>query len=160
MFFFLFFLSNSFICFLFMGQVEHLIQERGWEFMWNERLGYVLTCPSNLGTGLRAGVHVRLPNLSKVTRPTQCQHVLLTPSIMSLLWGHLATSVKSNESMFVNQLYLLFLKSAFIPALQDGRVSGKRCVVYKNQLCLPVFWVVSLPCLTLPLYKTAENRSE
>lgn len=48
-------------------QVEHLIQERGWEFMWNERLGYVLTCPSNLGTGLRAGVHVRLPKLSKVT---------------------------------------------------------------------------------------------
>uniref|UniRef100_A0AAX7VTK2 Creatine kinase S-type, mitochondrial n=1 Tax=Astatotilapia calliptera TaxID=8154 RepID=A0AAX7VTK2_ASTCA len=49
-------------------QVEHLIQERGWEFMWNERLGYVLTCPSNLGTGLRAGVHVRLPKLSKDTR--------------------------------------------------------------------------------------------
>lgn len=33
--------------------------------MWNEHLGYVLTCPSNLGTGLRAGVHVKLPNLSK-----------------------------------------------------------------------------------------------
>ncbi|MEQ2209019.1 hypothetical protein XENOCAPTIV_022476 [Xenoophorus captivus] len=47
-------------------QVERLIQERGWEFMWNERLGYVLTCPSNLGTGLRAGVHVKLPLLAKV----------------------------------------------------------------------------------------------
>lgn len=34
--------------------------------MWNEHLGYILTCPSNLGTGLRAGVHVRLPKLSKV----------------------------------------------------------------------------------------------
>ncbi|XP_051972606.1 creatine kinase, mitochondrial 2a (sarcomeric) [Xyrauchen texanus] len=49
-------------------QVEQLIQERGWEFMWNERLGYILTCPSNLGTGLRAGVHVRLPKLSKDPR--------------------------------------------------------------------------------------------
>ncbi|XP_064798375.1 creatine kinase U-type, mitochondrial-like isoform X1 [Oncorhynchus masou masou] len=49
-------------------QVEKLIQERGWEFMWNEHLGYILTCPSNLGTGLRAGVHVRLPKLSKDTR--------------------------------------------------------------------------------------------
>lgn len=28
--------------------------EKGWEFMWSERLGYILTCPSNLGTGLRA----------------------------------------------------------------------------------------------------------
>lgn len=42
--------------------------ERGWEFMWNERLGYILTCPSNLGTGLRAGVHVKLPLLSKDPR--------------------------------------------------------------------------------------------
>ncbi|KAF6714748.1 Creatine kinase S-type, mitochondrial [Oryzias melastigma] len=49
-------------------RVEHLIQERGWEFMWNERLGYILTCPSNLGTGLRAGVHVRLPHLSQDAR--------------------------------------------------------------------------------------------
>uniref|UniRef100_A0A8C5GK81 Creatine kinase S-type, mitochondrial n=1 Tax=Gouania willdenowi TaxID=441366 RepID=A0A8C5GK81_GOUWI len=49
-------------------QVEQLIQERGWEFMWNKHLGYVLTCPSNLGTGLRAGVHVRLPKLSQDPR--------------------------------------------------------------------------------------------
>uniref|UniRef100_A0A674B3R0 Creatine kinase S-type, mitochondrial n=1 Tax=Salmo trutta TaxID=8032 RepID=A0A674B3R0_SALTR len=49
-------------------QVEKLIQERGWEFMWNEHLGYILTCPSNLGTGLRAGVHVRLAKLSKDPR--------------------------------------------------------------------------------------------
>uniref|UniRef100_A0A4W5M593 Creatine kinase U-type, mitochondrial n=1 Tax=Hucho hucho TaxID=62062 RepID=A0A4W5M593_9TELE len=35
-------------------EVERLIMEKGWEFMWSERLGYILTCPSNLGTGLRA----------------------------------------------------------------------------------------------------------
>ncbi|XP_069371058.1 creatine kinase B-type-like [Paralichthys olivaceus] len=46
-------------------KIEDLFKERGHEFMWNEHLGYVLTCPSNLGTGLRAGVHVKLPNLSK-----------------------------------------------------------------------------------------------
>ncbi|XP_064152543.1 creatine kinase S-type, mitochondrial-like [Anguilla rostrata] len=49
-------------------EVERLIKERGWEFMWNEHLGYILTCPSNLGTGLRAGVHMRLPLLSKDPR--------------------------------------------------------------------------------------------
>ncbi|XP_048473158.1 creatine kinase U-type, mitochondrial-like isoform X2 [Rhincodon typus] len=49
-------------------EVEKLIAEKGWEFMWNERLGYVLTCPSNLGTGLRAGVHIKLPMLSKDPR--------------------------------------------------------------------------------------------
>ena len=35
------------------------------EYMHNDHLGYILTCPSNLGTGMRAGVHVKLPNLSK-----------------------------------------------------------------------------------------------
>ncbi|XP_078388460.1 creatine kinase U-type, mitochondrial-like isoform X3 [Cetorhinus maximus] len=49
-------------------EVEKLIAEKGWEFMWNERLGYILACPSNLGTGLRAGVHIKLPMLSKDPR--------------------------------------------------------------------------------------------
>lgn len=40
----------------------------GKEFMWNEHLGFILTCPSNLGTGLRAGVHVKLPKLSTDSR--------------------------------------------------------------------------------------------
>ncbi|XP_002730966.1 creatine kinase U-type, mitochondrial-like [Saccoglossus kowalevskii] len=48
-----------------LSQVEQLIQKKGWEFMWNEHLGFVLTCPSNLGTGLRCGVHIKLPNVSK-----------------------------------------------------------------------------------------------
>ncbi len=54
--------------------MEQLIQERGWEFMWNERLGYILTCPSNLGTGLRAGVHIRLPILSRVGNTLSSTH--------------------------------------------------------------------------------------
>ena len=48
--------------------VEDNIKAKGWEFMWNEHLGFILTCPSNLGTGLRAGVHVKLPNLCKDAR--------------------------------------------------------------------------------------------
>lgn len=51
-----------------LSQVENLIRGKGWEFMWNEHLGYVLTCPSNLGTGLRAGVHIKLPNLGNDPR--------------------------------------------------------------------------------------------
>merc|ERR1712136_684999 len=46
-------------------KIETLMGERGHSYMWNEHLGYVLTCPSNLSTGLRAGVHVKLPNLAK-----------------------------------------------------------------------------------------------
>lgn len=44
---------------------EAAMKTKGNQFMWNEHLGYVLTCPSNLGTGLRGGVHIKIPNLSK-----------------------------------------------------------------------------------------------
>ena len=46
-------------------KVEDVIKSKGKEFMWNEHLGYILTCPSNLGTGLRGGVHLKIPLLSK-----------------------------------------------------------------------------------------------
>lgn len=45
-------------------KVETAIRKKGHEFMWNKHLGFVLTCPSNLGTGLRGGVHVKIPLLS------------------------------------------------------------------------------------------------
>ena len=38
----------------------------GREFMWSEHLGYLCTCPSNVGTGLEASVTIQLPQLSKV----------------------------------------------------------------------------------------------
>ncbi|XP_054751778.2 creatine kinase U-type, mitochondrial-like [Lytechinus pictus] len=49
-------------------EFERKIKEAGHEFMWNEHLGYILTCPSNLGTGLRAGVHLKIPLVSQDPR--------------------------------------------------------------------------------------------
>ncbi len=33
-------------------------------FMFDQRLGYVTSCPTNLGTAMRASVHIRLPKLA------------------------------------------------------------------------------------------------
>ena len=49
------------------GQVEALVKNACDGFMWSPALGYILTCPSNLGTGLRAGVHVKIPKVSTVS---------------------------------------------------------------------------------------------
>jgi len=49
-------------------KVEALMVQRGWEFMWNPHHGYITTCPTNIGTGLRAGVHIRLKYLAKDPR--------------------------------------------------------------------------------------------
>jgi protein-arginine kinase len=42
-----------------------LLRSKGFEFMFNDHIGFVHGCPTNCGTGLRASVHVRLPLLSK-----------------------------------------------------------------------------------------------
>merc|ERR1719191_1245552 len=44
--------------------VEEVVNQEGYEFMHNDHLGYILVCPSNLGTGLRASVMVKIPYLS------------------------------------------------------------------------------------------------
>ena len=35
------------------------------KFAHDEHLGYITSCPTNLGTALRASVHIKLPYLSK-----------------------------------------------------------------------------------------------
>jgi len=44
--------------------VQKVLKEEGYDFMHSEHLGWILTCPSNLGTGLRAGTMVKLPIMS------------------------------------------------------------------------------------------------
>ena len=38
--------------------------ERSVEFSYSDHLGYITSCPTNLGTAMRASVHIRLPKLS------------------------------------------------------------------------------------------------
>lgn len=45
-------------------------EANGTKLMWNETLGFLGTCPSNLGTGLRASVMVKLPEFNKLMEGT------------------------------------------------------------------------------------------
>jgi len=47
------------------NKVEEVVKAEGYDFMHSEHLGYILTCPSNLGTGLRASIMVKVPLLAK-----------------------------------------------------------------------------------------------
>ena len=44
-------------------EVESLMKGKGREFMLSDRLGYLCTCPTNIGTGLRCSVHVQVHKL-------------------------------------------------------------------------------------------------
>merc|ERR1719460_3323557 len=44
--------------------IQKVLKANGYDFMHNDHLGFILTCPSNLGTGLRAGAMVKVPLIS------------------------------------------------------------------------------------------------
>ena len=46
--------------------LQHI--EEGLLFEFSERIGYLTSCPSNVGTGLRTSFHIRLPKLERDTR--------------------------------------------------------------------------------------------
>merc|ERR1711887_137722 len=48
----------------FVWVIQEVLKKEGYDFMHNDHLGWVLTCPSNLGTGLRAGAMVKVPLVS------------------------------------------------------------------------------------------------
>merc|ERR1719422_479948 len=56
--------------------------ESGREFMLDEKYGYIHSCPTNLGTGMRASVHVDLPGWTKeglTTLQARCEELHLQP---------------------------------------------------------------------------------
>jgi len=50
----------------FADQISHAAASKGFKFMHNEHLGFLTTCPSNLGTGLNASVLIQLPQINKM----------------------------------------------------------------------------------------------
>lgn len=57
-------LREAFLCFAKgLEEIESSLKSQGCAFAHDEHLGYISSCPSNLGTGLRASVVLRLPQL-------------------------------------------------------------------------------------------------
>lgn len=56
--------------------------ESGKEFMLDAKYGYIHSCPTNLGTGMRASVHVDLPGYTKEglsTLKARCEELSVQP---------------------------------------------------------------------------------
>ena len=45
--------------------LQHQLEQAGITFATSEKIGFVASCPTNIGTGMRASVHIPLPNLLK-----------------------------------------------------------------------------------------------
>jgi len=45
------------------SEIERYLNGKGKQYQFNDRLGFIHSCPTNLGTGMRASVHIDLANL-------------------------------------------------------------------------------------------------
>ena len=52
--------------------IQQCLKNEGYDFMHSEHLGWILTCPSNLGTGLRAGAMVKVSPVIFIFSKTNC----------------------------------------------------------------------------------------
>jgi len=58
-------------------------EANGTKLMWNETLGFLGTCPSNLGTGLRASVMIKLPEFNKLMEGSKHEDKELLETVCS-----------------------------------------------------------------------------
>merc|ERR1719322_1317692 len=61
---------------------ESVKKESGHDFMLDKRYGYIHACPTNLGTGMRASVHIDLPGWTKLgpkVLAARCEELHLQP---------------------------------------------------------------------------------
>merc|ERR1719253_472905 len=47
----------------------------GLKFAQSETFGYITSCPTNLGTGMRASLHIQVPNLTKDGTDTKAKEI-------------------------------------------------------------------------------------
>ena len=89
----------------FSALIEHLAQkaprQRHASYMWNNKLGFVTTCPSNLGTGLKISVILCLPAFRKFMETMQHDDWLSHGELEGMLGSSrsfmTATGVSGNE---------------------------------------------------------------
>merc|ERR1712228_566001 len=64
------------------NEEDSVKKESGHDFMLDKRYGYIHSCPTNLGTGMRASVHIDLPGWTKLgpkVHAARCEELHLQP---------------------------------------------------------------------------------
>jgi len=93
----------------------------GIDFARDDDYGYVTSCPSNLGTGMRASVHIKLPNLTSDGTDTKAKAVAKPLGLSVRGTGGEHTPIGSDGTVDISPQARLFIKEAqIIEALYKG----------------------------------------
>jgi len=93
----------------------------GIKFARSASYGYVTSCPSNLGTGMRASVHVKLPNLTKDGTDAKAKAVAKPLGLSVRGTGGEHTPIGADGTVDISPQARLFIKERdIIEALYSG----------------------------------------
>jgi len=93
----------------------------GIEFAKHEQYGYVTSCPSNLGTGMRASVHVKIPNLTRGGTDEKAKEVAKPLGLSVRGVGGEHTPIGDDGTVDISPRARLFIKeSEIVSALFEG----------------------------------------
>jgi len=86
----------------------------GIKFAKDEKYGYVTSCPSNLGTGMRASVHVKIPNLTADGTDTKAKEVCKPLGLSVRGTGGEHTPIGSDGTVDISPSARLFIQESDI----------------------------------------------
>ena len=93
----------------------------GIDFAKDENYGYITSCPSNLGTGMRASVHVKIPNLTSDGTDTKAKEVCKPLGLSVRGTGGEHTPIGADGTVDISPSARLFIKeSEIIGKLYEG----------------------------------------
>jgi creatine kinase len=93
----------------------------GIEFATSEKYGYVTSCPSNLGTGMRASVHIKIPNLTADGTDAKAKEIAKPLGLSVRGTGGEHTPIGADGTVDISPSARLFIKERDIIAnLYEG----------------------------------------
>ncbi len=93
----------------------------GIAFATSDNYGYVTSCPSNLGTGMRASVHVKIPNLTADGTDAKAKEIAGPLGLSVRGTGGEHTPIGADGTVDISPRSRLFIKEAeIIEALYKG----------------------------------------
>mmetsp|Transcript_16271 Transcript_16271/g.19276 ORF Transcript_16271/g.19276 Transcript_16271/m.19276 type:complete len:418 (+) Transcript_16271:118-1371(+) len=114
----------------------------GIEFAKDERYGYITSCPSNLGTGMRASVHIRIPNLTADGTDEKAKQLCKPLGLSVRGVGGEHTPIGSDGTVDISPSSRLFIKeSEIISKLYKGILilaeTEKACLITSEKTVTP-----------------------
>lgn len=93
----------------------------GIDFAADENYGYITSCPSNLGTGMRASVHIKVPKLTAGGSDTKAKEVCKPLGLSVRGTGGEHTPIGEDGTIDLSPSARLFIKeSTIISSLYEG----------------------------------------